>query len=106
MNSKVIIYIHYSKYSNLLLAKDVFSSKEVFVEDKAKCALGVFPDIQIPILEKAYYYFETLKFSGWNKFQKGALLTIRAIIGLLEYLSTEFGIDYILTSHLLQDFLG
>ena len=59
----------------------------------------------MPILEKAYHYFSTMSFTGTNYFQAGACLTIKGILGLLEHLQTEYGVDHIYTILLTQDIL-
>ena len=83
----------------------LFTSKESDADsdDKSKHAFGTHPEYHMSILTEAYHYFETLKFSGRNFFQAGALLTIKGTIGLLEHVKENYGVDRFYTSHITQD---
>ena len=87
--------------------KKLLTSKKSDAEsdDVAKQALGLYPGYQFEMLEIAYKYFETMSYSGRNFFQEGAMLTIRGILGLLEHLKTNYGVDHLYTINLTQDFL-
>ena len=61
---------------------------------------------QIEALETCLYYFKNLDFQNpWIRFQTGALITIRGTILLFWYLRDNYGIDFLITSRLIQDYL-
>ena len=52
------------------------------------------------------YYMLNMKFgSNYNKFQKGSILTIVSLVSLHKYLQRKFGLKYVMTSHIDQDYV-
>ena len=43
--------------------------------------------------------------SNYNKFQKGSILTIVSLVSLHKYLQRKFGLKYVMTSHIDQDYV-
>ena len=43
--------------------------------------------------------------SNYNKFQKGSILTIVSLVSLHKYLERKFGLKYLMTSHIDQDYV-
>ena len=89
-----------------LLANKVMKSTQIFHEDKLKCALGTHPDIQFKTLRDTLELFRSMNFTGAEKrFVGGGIMTLIVAMALQKQLKFEYGIDYYLTSKLIQDYV-
>ena len=83
----------------------MLTSNTIDNPNPAKCALGVHYELQMKIFDRLLKYLEEIKFSGQNRWQNGMILTIKGTIELHKNLRDNYGIPYLLTSNITQDYL-
>lgn len=91
---------------------DWFDVMNTYVPEQSlqssKCGYGLYEVEQNKCLDDMFTIVETMRCPGRKTmlpFQKGILLSINAIKGLLDYVRQEFQMDYVLTHRLNQDTL-
>ena len=85
---------------------DIFNSRVAFHTKRMACGFGVHFEEQNSVLEKTFSCIQTMREKGRKSllpFQKGFLLSIRALQELFSDLKKNYKIDYLLTSRLNQD---
>ena len=95
----------------LSYAWDILTSRRYYNPKKpSKNALEVDIEKQTNILMELYDYIDSMKFLGPNgrtkcPFQTGMKMAIKVALQLNQYLKTNFGLPYLLTSRITQDYL-
>ena len=85
---------------------DIFNSRIPCHKKKMACGFGIHLEEQNAVLEKVFSCVESMRQKGRRSllpFQKGLLISIRALQGLYQDLSTNHQVKFILTARLNQD---
>ena len=85
---------------------DLFNSRVGFNTKKMACRYGVHFEEQDSVLEHTFSCVQSMRAKGRQSllpFQKGMLLSIRALQGLFCEIKKSYGVKYLLTSRINQD---
>ena len=85
---------------------DVMNSRQIVDKKFLGCGFGIHEDEQVSVLKKMEKLIMTMKINTKKSllpFQKGILISIKAIQGLFEDLRQSFGINFIFSTHVNQD---
>ena len=85
---------------------DVMNSRRMYDKKPLSCAFGVHLKEQVQALENMEYLIKSMKINNKTfmlPFQKGILMSIKAIQGLYEVLHSSHGIEFLFSTHVNQD---
>ena len=85
---------------------DVLNSRVLYHSKKMACGFGVHFEDQNSVLERAFSMTESMRERGRKgllPFQRGILLSIRALQALHQDLKKKYGVEFLMTSRLNQD---
>ena len=90
----------------------IMTSTQIDASEQMKSALGTWYEGQIEILERALYYFQMMSYKSptqktftHKRFQTGAIITIKSVISVHQVMKNEYGVPYLCTTTVSQDFL-
>lgn len=85
---------------------DVMNSRKIYDKKILSCGFGIHLEEQVKALEKMENLIKTMKIKNKSfmlPFQKGILISIKAIQGLYNVLHSSHGIEFLFSTHVNQD---